>query len=85
LALKLLKSISKPRNLSAGKISPDKVKNVLIVRQHNQLGDMLCSLPMFASIRKEFHNAEITLVASPDNYEILNSPSNKYLDHIILI
>lgn len=45
---------------------------------------MLCSLPLFASIKKEFHNAEITLVASPDNYEILNSPSNKYLDHIIL-
>jgi heptosyltransferase-2 len=84
LALKLLKSISKTRNIGAGKISPDKVKNVLIVRQHNQLGDMLCSLPMFASIKKEFFNAEITLVASPDNYEILNSPSNKYLDHIIL-
>ncbi len=84
MALKLLKSISKTRNISAGKISPDKVKNVLIVRQHNQLGDMLCSLPLFASVRKEFSSAEITLVASPDNYEILNSPSNKYLDYIIL-
>lgn len=84
MALKLLKSISKPRIIGDGKISPDKVKNVLIVRQHNQLGDMLCSLPFFASIKKEFINAEITLVASPDNYEILNSPSNKYLDHIIL-
>ena len=45
---------------------------------------MLCSLPLFAAIKKRFSNAEITLVASPDNYEILNSPSNKYLDHIIL-
>ncbi|MBX7047107.1 MAG: glycosyltransferase family 9 protein [Ignavibacteria bacterium] len=84
MALKLLKSISKKRNISAGKISPDKIKNILIVRQHNQLGDMLCSLPLFVAVRKKFSNAEITLVASPDNFEILNSPSNKYIDHIIL-
>lgn len=84
MALKLLKSISKKRNIGAGKIQPEKVKNVLIVRQHNQLGDMLCSLPLFAAIKKEFSNAEVTLVASTDNFEILNSPSNKYLDHIIL-
>lgn len=84
MALKLLKSISKTRNLGTGKILPDKIKNILIVRQHNQLGDMLCSLPLFASLKKKFTNAEITLVASPDNYEILNSPSNKYIDHLIL-
>lgn len=84
MALKLLKSISKKRNVGAGKIQPEKIKNILIVRQHNQLGDMLCSLPLFASIKKQFPNAEITLVASPDNFEILNSPANKYLDHIIL-
>jgi len=51
-------------------ISPDEVKNILIVRQHNQLGDMLCSVPLFAAIRKKFPKAHITLVASPINYEM---------------
>jgi len=84
LALNLLKSISKKRTINAGKIQPDKIESILIVRQHNQLGDMLCSLPLFAAVKKKFINAEITLVASPDNYEILNSPANKYIDHLIL-
>lgn len=64
-------------------IETDKVKNVLIVRQHNQLGDMLCSVPLFAAIRKKFKNAHITLVASPINYEILFSDINPYIDKVI--
>lgn len=84
MALNLLKTISKKRNINAGKIIPEKIKNILIVRQHNQLGDMLCSLPLFAAVKKKYPNAEVTVVASPDNYEILNSPSNSYIDHLIL-
>lgn len=64
-------------------ISPDEVKNILIVRQHNQLGDMLCSVPLFAAIRKRFPKAHITLVASPINYEILFSDINPYIDKVI--
>jgi len=64
-------------------ISPDEVKNILIVRQHNQLGDMLCSVPLFAAIRKKFPKAHITLVASPINYEILFSDINPYIDKVI--
>lgn len=65
-------------NLETGK-----VKNILIVRQHNQLGDMLCSVPLFAAIRKKFPKAHITLVASPVNYEILFSDINPYIDKVI--
>jgi len=64
-------------------ISPEEVKNILIVRQHNQLGDMLCSVPLFAAIRKKFPKAHITLVASPINYEILFSDINPYIDKVI--
>lgn len=63
--------------------SPEDVKNILIVRQHNQLGDMLCSVPLFAAIRKKFPKAHITLVASPINYEILFSDINPYIDKVI--
>lgn len=60
-----------------------KVKNILIVRQHNQLGDMLCSVPLFAAVRKKYPGAHITLVASPINYEILFSDINPYIDKVI--
>lgn len=63
--------------------NPDNVKNILIVRQHNQLGDMLCSVPLFAAIRKRFPKAHITLVASPINYEILFSDINPFIDKVI--
>lgn len=64
-------------------INPEKVKNILIVRQHNQLGDMLCSVPLFAAIRKKYPSAHITLVASPINYEILYSDINPFIDKVI--
>ncbi|MDQ3193943.1 MAG: glycosyltransferase family 9 protein, partial [Bacteroidota bacterium] len=64
-------------------INPLQVENILIVRQHNQLGDMLCSVPLFAAIRKKFPKAHITLVASPINYEILFSDINPYIDKVI--
>ena len=64
-------------------INTEEVKNILIVRQHNQLGDMLCSVPLFAAIRKRFPKAHITLVASPINYEILFSDINPYIDKVI--
>lgn len=67
----------------SGNTNPELVKNILIVRQHNQLGDMLCSVPLFAAVRKKFPKAHITLVASPVNYEILYSDINPFIDKVI--
>ncbi|MCB0728741.1 MAG: glycosyltransferase family 9 protein [Ignavibacteriae bacterium] len=78
---RILGRSDKPVNIS--EIDPEKVRNILIVRQHNQLGDMLCSVPLFAAIRKRFPDAHITLVASPINYEILFSDINPFIDKVI--
>ncbi|MCX7834006.1 MAG: glycosyltransferase family 9 protein [Ignavibacteria bacterium] len=81
---KILKPFVNKNPIEVKKINPEKVKNILIVKQHNQLGDMLCTLPLIAAVRKKFYKAHITLVASKDNYEIMDSSANKYLNRVIL-
>lgn len=79
-----MKFLLNSKELSKNTIKYENVKNILIVRQHNQLGDMLCSLPLFAALRKKFPSASITLVASPINYEILFSDINPYIDDVLV-
>lgn len=84
MILKILKFFINSKPVSKEEIIPNNIKNILIVRQHNQLGDMLCSLFLFASLRKKFPEAKITLVASPINYEILFSEINPYIDDVLV-
>jgi len=46
----------------------EEIKNILVVRQHNQIGDMLCSLPLYSALKKKYPNSAITLVAAKTNY-----------------
>ena len=34
-------------------LESEKVKDILVVRQHNQIGDMLCSLTVICGIEKK--------------------------------
>lgn len=75
--------------ISTNKVNPEElykyqITNILIVKQHNQLGDMLCTFPMFASVRAKYPNAHITLIASPDNIDIVDSASEPYFNEVIL-
>ena len=60
------------------------VKDILVVRKHNQIGDMLCSLPLYAALKKRYPSAAITLVASSTNYPIPFNEINPYLDEVII-
>ena len=53
--------------------------NILVVRKHNQIGDMLCSLPLFKALKKKYPESSITLVASPTNYPIPFKKINPFI------
>ena len=61
----------------------EKVKNILVVRQHNHIGDMLCSLTLYAALKKKHPDSKITLVAAKTSYEIPFQEINPYLDRVI--
>ena len=57
-------------------------KKVLIIRQHNQLGDLLASVSLFRAIKETYPEAQLSLVLSPDNYTGL--VKNRFLDRIYI-
>ena len=61
--------------------NPTSVHRILVVRQHDQLGDMICVVPLLRTLKESFPGAHITLVASPVNYAIMNA--NPYADRVI--
>lgn len=54
------------------------------MRQHNQIGDMLCSLTLYKGLKKNFPVSRITLVAAKTNYEIPFGDINPFLDRVII-
>lgn len=64
-------ALSEAKNALSGE-----VKNILVIRQHDQLGDTLLALPALQALRGKFPSAHITFVASPYNAQVVRySPS----------
>lgn len=56
--------------------SRSSIGSIVVVRQHDQLGDMLCTIPLLRALRAVFPAARITLVSGIVNHEImLHHPS----------
>lgn len=62
----------------------DDVKNIMVLEHHNHLGDMLCCLPLFASLKKKFSGSKITLVAAKTSYPIPFYEINPYVNEVLV-
>ncbi len=55
----------------------------LIIRQHNQFGDMLATIPILRAIKEKYPNAEINVIASKFNDYALSK--SKYVNKILTL
>ena len=57
-------------------------KKIIIIRQHNQLGDLLAGVSLFRALKETYPESHITLFVSPFNYP--GMVKNKYIDRIFI-
>lgn len=67
---------------SLAQIESVRPTRILLVRQHNQMGDMLCAVPAFRAIHERFPDARKLLITAPVNHGVM--AGNPYLDDILL-
>jgi heptosyltransferase III len=59
----------------------ESVKSILVLRM-NRIGDMICAIPLIKTLRSEFPDASITVLADSRNAEIIKY--EPYIDRIIV-
>ncbi len=55
--------------------------SIVVVRQHNQMGDMVCATPALRAIRETWPDARIALVTAPVNVEVVRH--NPHVDTVL--
>lgn len=80
LVTKLLKSLLSVEKNESKELG--EVKNILIIRQHNQLGDLLSGVSLFRAFKEKNPECKITLIVSPDNYHAI--VKNKFIDRYFI-
>lgn len=60
----------------------ENVKNILVVRQHNQLGDLLAGTPLFRALKERYPESNLTCIVSPANADAV--VKNRFIDEIFI-
>jgi ADP-heptose:LPS heptosyltransferase len=61
---------------------PRSFRRILVVRQHDQLGDMMCVIPLLRTLRDAWPEAALSLVTSPVNHGVM--AGHPYLREVLL-
>ncbi len=74
------------RMLALSEKTPDemqtkRIRRILVIRQHDQLGDFLLSTPVFRALRQRFPQAHLAVVARKYTADLARH--NRYLDEVI--
>ncbi|HSG29701.1 MAG TPA: glycosyltransferase family 9 protein [Candidatus Krumholzibacterium sp.] len=69
------------RKLDPGDLRGERVERLLVIRQHNQMGDMLCAVPALRGLKERFPGARVSLVAAPINTDVMRG--NPYVDEVL--
>jgi len=74
--------------LDRGVVSPHllnlyAIRRILVVRQHDQLGDFLLSTPVFRALRQFFPQAHIAVIARTYTAEV--AQHNQYLNEVLVV
>lgn len=64
------------RRLDAPPPAPDQVRELLVIRQHNQMGDMVLALPALRALRRTYDRARLTFLTAPLCEELLSGQSD---------
>ncbi|MEJ5263420.1 MAG: ADP-heptose--LPS heptosyltransferase, partial [Ignavibacterium sp.] len=80
LLLKIIKKLFEvPENPST---DLGELNNILIVRQHNQLGDLLAGVSLLRAIKEKYPRSRVTIILSKDNYKGLLK--NRFIDELFV-
>jgi ADP-heptose:LPS heptosyltransferase len=81
--LKFFQSALGLKEIQPGEIDHAAIRRILVVRQHDQLGDFLLSTPVFKAIRRRYPAAHITAVTR--SYTARVAEYNEFIDAVVPI
>ncbi len=78
----LLRPFFRRPKMDMDAIRASQPRRILIVRQHNQMGDMLCATPALRAIRRAFPGCETMLITAPINHQVV--AGNPDIDRVLV-
>ena len=79
--LKLLEKAVGKTVVDVSRITAEEIRRILIIRQHDDLKDLMLTTPVFRALRQRYPEAYIAVLAREDFAPVLLN--NVYLDEVV--